>query len=85
MTTIYLDSNFCCHTENDGTMMVAETNAVDGKCKTFIEGYRFIPQDYEWQAQDETVYHGQMITPFVDYNTLLKAQEQYEADLVLME
>ena len=39
MRTIYIDENFKCHLDNDGTMITVETDFFDGKCKAFIEGY----------------------------------------------
>lgn len=43
MNTIYLDSDYKCHLTDDGTMTAIETDAFDGKCDTYIEGYRFVP------------------------------------------
>lgn len=80
MKTIYLDSDFCCHLENDGTMMEVETDAFDGKCAAFIEGYRFVPVGEIWTRGDGVAFHGEMIAPAEDYRALAKAQEQYELD-----
>ena len=40
---IYIDSDFKCHITDDGTMTQVETDFFDGKCDTYIEGYRFLP------------------------------------------
>ena len=78
--TIYLDSNFICHLENDGTMTAVETDAFDGKCTVLIKGYRFVPIGKSWTRADGIVFYGQMIAPAEDYSRLEKAQQQYEAD-----
>lgn len=43
MRIVYTNSNSKCHVINNGTMTDVETDFFDGKCDTFIEGYRFIP------------------------------------------
>ena len=83
--TIYIDSQYRCYTTNDGTRTSIETSAFDGKCKTFIEGYRFIPEGAIWQRADGAIFHGEMITPAVNAAALQKAQEQYEEDLAQMQ
>lgn len=79
--TIYIDSDFRCHLTDDGTMRPVETGAFDGKCKTFIEGYRFVPEGESWTRADGTVFAGEMIAPAENYSALAKAQAQYEADM----
>ena len=81
MRIVYLDSDFKCHVTNDGTMKAAETDFFDGKCATFIEGYRFVPAGESWTRSDGTVFHGEMIAPFNPYDQLAAAQAQYEADM----
>ena len=39
MRVIYIDSEFKCHTSNDGNMTAVETDFFDGKCDEFIEGF----------------------------------------------
>ena len=80
--TIYIDPiDFKCHTTNpDGTFLEMETSFFDGKCQTFIEGYRFVPSDYSWTRPDGVVFTGEMIAPFKPYSELEAAQRQYEAD-----
>lgn len=81
---IYLDSDFKCHLNDSGSMRFIETDFFDGKCKTFIEGYRFVPANEKWTREDGTVFTGEMITPAKNYSALMKAQEQYEADMAQM-
>lgn len=79
---VYIDSNYCCHVENDGTMTAVETNAFDGKCNTYIEGYRYVPEGETWVRSDGVEFHGLMISPIVGYELL--AQAQYEEELKQM-
>ena len=76
--TIYLNSDYKCHLSNDGTMKAVETDAFDGKCNSFIEGYRFIPFGEEWERYDGVIFTGEMIAPWMDYNILEVAQHEYE-------
>ena len=45
---VYLDSDYKCHVENDGTMTPYETDVFDGKCQAYIEGYRLVPEGETW-------------------------------------
>jgi hypothetical protein len=82
MRTIYIDSDFKCHITDDGTMTPLETDYFDGKCDTFIEGYRFIPSGESWTRKDGAVFRGKMGSPWKPYDELAAAQEQYEKDLL---
>lgn len=62
---IYIDSDFKCHVIGDGTMREIETDFFNGKCRDFIEGYRFVPQGETWVDEDGTAYDGEMISPCV--------------------
>ena len=77
---IYLDSDFRCHLSDDGGMRTVDTDKFDGKCKGFIEGYRFVPAGEDWTRPDGTVFMGEMVSPAEDYQALAKVQAQYEAD-----
>lgn len=78
---VYIDNENRCHTTNpDGTFWEIETDFFDGKCTTFIEGYRFVPSGESWTRSDGVVFHGEMIAPFKPYSDLEAAQRQYEAD-----
>ena len=78
---IYIDSDFRCRLENDGTMREIETDFFDGKCRTYIEGFRFVPSGESWTRADGAVFTGEMISAAEDYFALAKAQAQYEADM----
>ena len=79
MRTVYLDSEFKCHVTDDGTLTAVETDGFDGKCDTFIEGYRFIPAGETWIRPDGVVFTGEMVSPHMDYAELRAAQKQYDA------
>lgn len=79
MKKIYIDSDYRCHSSNpDGTFREVETDAFDGKCDSFIEGYRFVPAGESWTREDGEVFEGEMIAPAVDYTELDSAQIEHE-------
>ena len=79
---IYIDSEYKCYTESAEGRTAVETDAFNGKCKTFIEGYRFIPSGETWTRQDGVVFAGEMVAPWRDYSALAAAQAGYEESLV---
>ena len=82
MKTIYIDSEFKCHTADDGTMRAVETDFFEGKCDAYIEGYRFIPSGASWVRDDGVVFHGEMISPWKSYAELDAIQREYERELL---
>ena len=79
--TIYIDTDFKCHVSDpDGTMTAIETDFFDGKCDSYIEGYRFVPAGESWTRQDGEVFHGEMIAPWRDWRELDEAQRDYERE-----
>lgn len=82
---IYLDADYKCHTSNDGTMREIEISFFDGKCKTFIEGYRYVPAGETWTRSDGTEFPGEMISPWREYALLSEFQAQYEELLAQQE
>lgn len=82
MKIIYLDSDYKCHSVNDGTMTPVETAFFNGKCDSFIEGYRFVPSGETWTRSDGEVFHGEMISPWKPYAELDNAQREYERQLL---
>jgi hypothetical protein len=80
---VYIDSEYRCHTTNtDGNFREVEHSFFDGKCTTFIEGYRFVPSGESWARSDGVVFHGEMISPWKDYNELEAIQIAYERQLL---
>lgn len=82
MKTIYIDSEFKCHTTDDGTMTVIETDFFDGKCDEFIEGYRFVPIGETWKREDGEIFEGEMIAPAEEYFLLANAQMEHDLEMV---
>lgn len=79
MKTIYLDADFQCHLEAGEGRTAVETEAFDGKCDAFLEGYRFVPSGSLWTREDGEVFAGEMVSPWKNYSLLAAYQEQYEA------
>lgn len=77
---IYIDSDFKCHVSDDGTMIAVETDAFDGKCGTYVEGYRFIPAGQTWTRADGVIFAGEMIAPWKPWAELDAAQREYERE-----
>lgn len=82
MKTIYIDSDYKCHVNNDGTMTEVQTDFFDGKCSAYIEGYRFVPSGESWARSDGVVFRGEMIAPWKPYTELDTAQREYERELL---
>ena len=80
MSKIYIDSEFLCHTVDDGTRKAVETSFFDSRCDTFIEGYRFVPSGESWTRADGMVFYGEMIAPWKSYAELDAAQRAYEQE-----
>lgn len=71
MRTIYIDSNYKCHTTDDGTMTPVETDFFDGRCDEFIEGYCYNTSKGYLQ-----------IYPWRPYAELDAAQRAYERQII---
>lgn len=79
--TIYIDSDFKCHTsESDSTLTAVETDFFDGKCAAYVEGYRFVPSGATWTREDGVTFTGDMIAPWKDWRELDSAQRDYERE-----
>ena len=75
---IYIDSDFRCHVTGTENLMAIETDAFDGKCRQYIEGYRYIPAGESWTREDGQVFTGEMVAPWRDYAILAELQAAYE-------
>lgn len=82
MRTVYLDEQFRCFVSDDGTRLPVETEAFDGKCDAFVEGYRFIPAGKCWMRSDGTLFCGEMSAPLGCYAALDAAQREYEQEKI---
>lgn len=81
MLKIYLDSDFVCHLTDDGTRREYYTGFfAEDTPEKFIEGYRIVPADSTWTRKDGVVFHGEMVSPAVDYSGLERVKEQHEID-----
>lgn len=78
---IYIDNDFRCHTEPGDGLVSGESEFFNGKCRAFVEGYRFIPAGESWTREDGTVFAGEMIAPAEDSRLLEAAQAAYEEAL----
>lgn len=78
--TIYIDRDFKCHTESAAGRTAVETDAFAGKCRQYIEGYRFVPAGETWTREDGQVFRGEMIAPWRDYAILAEFQALYEEE-----
>lgn len=78
--TIYIDRDFKCHTESAAGRTAIETDFFDGKCRQFIEGYRFVPFEQSWTREDGEVFYGEMVAPWRDYSLLEEFQAIYEEE-----
>lgn len=76
--TVYIDSEYKCYTSPADGLTAVETDFFDGKCRQFIEGYRFVPAGEIWTREDGQVFIGGMIAPFRDYSILEELQAVYD-------
>lgn len=75
---VYIDNDYKCHVVNDGTMREFNVRFFDGKCREFIEGYRFVPDGETWTREDGEKFNGEMSSPWVEDYILELAQKAYE-------
>lgn len=75
---VYIDKDFKCRTGNSGGLREAETEFFEGKCASFVEGYRYIPEGEIWTRADGESFMGEMIAPWQDSRILEAAQAAYE-------
>ena len=78
--TIYIDNDYKCHVSPADGLTAVETDAFDGKCRQYIEGYRFVPSGQSWTREDGQVFTGEMIAPWRDYELLAELQSLYEEE-----
>lgn len=76
--TIYIDTDYKCHTTKSTGLTAVETDAFTGKCAAYIEGYRFVPSGSTWIRSDGAIFQGEMIAPWKPWDELDVAQREYE-------
>ena len=77
---IYIDSEYKCHTSTADGLTAGETDIFDGKCRQYIEGYRFVPAGESWVREDGEVFTGEMVAPCRNYEILAELQAVYEEE-----
>lgn len=75
---IYIDAEYICHVKAADGRRAVETEAFDGKCAEYIEGFRYVPAGETWTREDGEVFYGEMITPWKDLAQLEQCQTIYE-------
>lgn len=78
--TIYIDTDYKCHTTSGSDLTAVETTAFDGKCPAYIEGYRFVPDGSTWVRSDGVIFRGEMMAPWKPWEELDAAQREYERE-----
>ena len=78
--TIYVDSDYKCHIATADGLTAVDTDYFDGKCQTYIEGYRFVPAGASWTRLDGVVFLGEMVCPWKPWRELDAAQRAYEQE-----
>lgn len=77
---IYIDSDYKCHTSPGDGLTAMETEFFGGKCRHYIEGYRFVPAGKTWTRSDGAVFTGEMVAPWRDSSILDEFQTFYEEE-----
>lgn len=78
--TIYIDSEYKCHVSPGEGLTVVETDAFNGKCRQYVEGYRFVPAGQSWTREDGQAFSGEMVAPCRDSAILEELQALYEEE-----
>ena len=78
---LYIDSQYKCHVSSGEGLREMNVDFFEGKCKTFIQGYRYIPDGESWTREDGQIFAGEMIAPAEDSRILEAAQTAYEEAL----
>lgn len=69
--TIYIDSEYKCHTENADGRRAFETYLFDGMEKSYIEDFMYIPDGETWVRDDGVEFKGATAFPFKPYDKVL--------------
>lgn len=78
---IYIDNDYKCYAEPAEGRKAIGIDLFDGMCKTYIEGYRFVPKGEVWVREDGEVFEGETLFPWKPFSQLLAAQQGYEESL----
>lgn len=85
MRTIYLDKDYLCHAAPSAGCTPHETDAFDGKCDEYINGYRLVPAGASWTNENGITFTGEMLCPAQDFTALqsMQSEEEHAALLTL--
>ena len=78
--TIYIDTDYKCYITPASDRKLVETDAFEGKCRRYIEGYRFVPTGETWVREDGAEFIGEMVAPWKPWEELDAAQREYERE-----
>lgn len=78
--TIYIDNDYKCHTSPGDGLTAVETDAFNGKCRQYIEGYRFVPAGERLIMPDGSFFRGEMVAPWMPHEILAYLQALYEEE-----
>ena len=78
--TIYIDSEYKCHVSPGEGLTAVETDSFNGKCRQYVEGYRFVPAGQSWTREDGQAFSGEMVAPWREYELLAELQALYEEE-----
>lgn len=78
--TIYIDSDYKCHSTSADGLTAIETAFFDGKAPEFVEGYRYVPAGSVWVRSDGAEFPGEMVSPWKPWEELDAVQREYERE-----
>ena len=78
---IYIDNEYKCHLENDGTMREVEADCFGSLCKEYVEGCRYIPGGESWTNDSGITFYGQMYETWGNHEHLLEIQTAVDHEL----
>lgn len=77
----YIDEDYRLYVQPRPGLTAVELPEMEGKCRAYIEGYRYVPEGRVWIREDGTAFNGAMLSPATDYAALEMAQGAYEEAL----
>lgn len=75
---VYIDTDYKCHVQNDGTMREVNSPLFDGLCAAMVEGSRYVPFGETWVREDGEEFHGEMVSVWKPIAELEQEQREYE-------
>lgn len=73
---IYIDNDYKCHVFAAEGRRAVETDFFDGKCKEWIESFRYVPAGETWVREDGEVFTN-TVSPWKDLSEAYTAQAAY--------